>query len=156
MVPPELVGILPHPHCIRTSKLVTQHRNPHKIALFHFILFAAGLLPLPWWEFTSPRQRLKPVGALVKPGSSCGSPGEAWELRLPPARKSPSKFPPVFFLPKFLTGLFFAAKKFPRVLTMTNTVFSLVTTNSHRLFILTQISPLNFNTSYIVSPACFL
>ena len=78
VVPSELVGRLPHPHpALHQNKLlVTQHRNPHKIALFHFILFAAGLLPLPWWELTSARQRLKPVGALVKPGSFGSHPQE--------------------------------------------------------------------------------
>ena len=54
---------------------------------------------------------------------ACGRPGEAWELRLPPARKSPSKFPPNFFA-KISHRSFFATKKFLRVLTVTTLVFS--------------------------------
>ena len=105
-----MVPQLPHPHPLHQSNLLV---TPQK--LFHSFppAAAAAAWPLPWWELTSPRQRLKPVGAA----------GEAWELW---QENLPQNSHRTFFA-EISHRSFFATKKLPRVLTMTTIVFSLVT-----------------------------
>ena len=107
-----MVPQLPHPHPLHQNNLLV---TPQK--LFHSFppaaAAAAAAWPLPWWELTSPRQRLKPVGAA----------GEAWELW---QENLPQNSHRTFFA-KVSHRSFLPQKKLHRVHTMTTIVFSLVT-----------------------------